>query len=114
LTFNDARGTLIPSNLPSGEGGSLVAVHVRTLRRAVQIAGGEQQLAFRLKVVPSHLSLWLAGLAEPPGHIFLRAVDLVTENDLAQLSASVAPRETAHDTPSEPAPDTRQEDAPAS
>jgi hypothetical protein len=92
----------------------LAAVHVRTLCRAVKIAGGEQQLALRLNVVPSHLSLWLAGLAEPPGDIFLRAVDLVTENDLAQLSASVPPRETALDTPSEPAPDTRNEDAPAS
>jgi hypothetical protein len=43
--------------------------------------GGEQQLALRLKVKPSHLSIWLRGLFEPPADVFLRAVDLVTEND---------------------------------
>ena len=52
-------------------------VHVKTLRRAAEIAGGEQQLAVLLKVTPSHLHLWLNGFADPPGDIFLRAVDLV-------------------------------------
>jgi hypothetical protein len=56
-------------------------VHARTLRRAVDIVGGEHQLALRLKVKPNHLSLWLRGLCEPPVDVFLRAVDLVTEND---------------------------------
>ena len=59
-------------------------VHVRTLLRAAEIAGGAQELAFRLKVTPSHLSLWMAGLEPCPGHIFLKAVDLVLEQDLAE------------------------------
>ena len=50
--------------------------------------GGEQQLAFKLKVTPSHLALWLAGVAVPPGIVFLAAVDLVTDHDLSQLAAA--------------------------
>ncbi len=59
-------------------------MHVRTLLRAAEIAGGVQELAFRLKVTPSHLSLWMGGLEPCPGHIFLKAVDLVLETDLAE------------------------------
>ena len=50
-------------------------IHTKTLERAALIAGGEQQLAVWLGVTPSHLSLWLQGLAEPPAAVFLRAVD---------------------------------------
>ena len=59
-------------------------VHVRTLMRAAEIAGGAQELAFRLRVTPSHLSLWLGGVEPCPSHIFLKAVDLVLENNLAE------------------------------
>src|SRR4030095_5096319 len=52
-------------------------VHVRTLMRAAEIVGGPQELAFKLKVTPSHLSLWIGGLEPCPGHVFLIAVDLV-------------------------------------
>jgi hypothetical protein len=58
-------------------------VHVRTLLRAAEIVGGPMELAFRLKVTPSHLSLWLGGLEPCPSHIFLKAVDLVLERDSA-------------------------------
>lgn len=61
-------------------------LYLRTLQRAVQIAGGEQSLAQRLKVTPSHLALWLKGLEDPPTEAFLRAVDLVSEHEIAQLS----------------------------
>jgi hypothetical protein len=59
-------------------------VHVRTLMRAAEIVGGAQELAFKLKVTPSHLSLWMAGLEPCPSQIFLKAVDLVLEKDLAE------------------------------
>jgi hypothetical protein len=59
-------------------------VHVRTLKRAVEIVGGEQELALRLKVTPSHLALWLQGIETPPGDIFLQAVDLVMEESSPQ------------------------------
>lgn len=61
-------------------------LYVRTLHRAAQIVGGEQALALRLKVTPSHLALWLQGIEKPPEHIFLKAVDVVTEHDIARLN----------------------------
>jgi DNA-binding transcriptional regulator YdaS (Cro superfamily) len=60
-------------------------VYLRTLQRAALIAGGEQALALELKVTPSHLALWLQGIERPPLDIFLRAVDLVSEHEFAQL-----------------------------
>ena len=65
-------------------------VYIRTLLRAAEIAGGAQELAFRLQVTPSHLSLWLGGLEPCPGYIFLKAVDLVLETDIAAQKGSVA------------------------
>lgn len=56
-------------------------VRARTLKRAAEIVGGEQQLALHLKVTPSHLALWLQEIETPPDYIFLKAVDLVTEHD---------------------------------
>ncbi len=56
-------------------------VRARTLKRAAEIMGGEELLALHLKVTPSHLALWIRGIESPPDHIFLRAVDLVTDHD---------------------------------
>jgi hypothetical protein len=61
-------------------------VYLRTLRRAAELIGDEEALARRLKVTPSHLALWMQGLETPPTHIFLRAVDLVSERDLPKRS----------------------------
>lgn len=67
-------------------------VRARTLQRAAEIMGGEQQLALHLRVTPSHLALWLEGREFPPDRIFLKAVDLVTEHDaLPHGSASSYP-----------------------
>ena len=60
-------------------------VHVRTLQRAAQIVGGEEPLARRLNVTPSHLALWLQGKEQPPTSIFLRAVDLVLDYEMKKL-----------------------------
>jgi len=76
-------------------------VYVRTLVRAAEIAGGAQQLALRLKVTPSHLSLWMGGLESCPGHIFLKAVDLVLERDIAQQTVARPPREVDEQPPGE-------------
>jgi hypothetical protein len=62
-------------------GTAVAAVHVRTLQRAAQVAGGEEMLASYLGVRPSRLRLWLQGHVSPPMDVFLRAVDLVTQND---------------------------------
>ena len=68
-------------------------VYIKTLVRAAEIVGGAQELAFRLKVTPSYLSLWMAGLEACPGHVFLKAVDLVLEREIAlQTAAPPAPK----------------------
>lgn len=61
------------------------AVHARTLRRAADILGGEQPLALYLRVTPSHLACWLQGSEFPPTEVFLKAVDVVTEAEMAKL-----------------------------
>ena len=60
-------------------------VHVETLRKAAAILGGEEQLGRELGVTPGHVSLWLTGMEDPPGDVFLRAVDIVTEHSLIKL-----------------------------
>jgi DNA-binding transcriptional regulator YdaS (Cro superfamily) len=63
-------------------------IYIRTLQRAAEIVGGEEQLALRLKVTPSHLALWLQGRSEPPAGVCFAAVDLVTDHELSLLSKS--------------------------
>jgi DNA-binding transcriptional regulator YdaS (Cro superfamily) len=60
-------------------------VYVRTLKRAVEIMGGEEELARRLQVTPSHLELWISGLVSPPGDVFLKAADVVSEYELQRM-----------------------------
>ena len=60
---------------------------VRTLRRAAEIIGGEQRLALYLGVTPSHLALWIRSAADTPDAVFLRAVDIVLEHELTELSS---------------------------
>ena len=55
-------------------------VHARALKRAAQIAGGTEQLAACLNVVPSHLALWIDGAEPTPPDIFLKAVDLISDH----------------------------------
>jgi DNA-binding transcriptional regulator YdaS (Cro superfamily) len=60
-------------------------VYSRTLRRAAQIVGGDDELASLLKVTPTHLALWLQGTGVPPSDVFLQAVDLVTAQGVSDL-----------------------------
>lgn len=52
-------------------------IHVRALRRAAELLGGDQQLLHRLGVSELDLSQW-TGQAELPRNIFLRLVDILT------------------------------------
>ena len=56
-------------------------LYARTLKRAAQVVGGSARLAVHLKVVPSHLALWMAGGETVPVEVFLKAVDVLTENN---------------------------------
>jgi len=51
------------------------------LSRAAELLGGEEQLARHLKVTPSHLALWIRGIETPPTEFFLKAVDVIMENE---------------------------------
>ena len=80
-------------------------VYVRTLIRAAEIAGGAQELAFTLRVTPSHLSLWMGGLEPCPGHVFLKAVDLVLEREIeAQRKARASDGKPEPQQAAEPPP----------
>jgi DNA-binding transcriptional regulator YdaS (Cro superfamily) len=50
---------------------------VRTLHRALEIIGDEQQLAARLGVAISQLAEWLRGECDVPAKAFFAALDIV-------------------------------------
>lgn len=51
----------------------------RTFQKAAELAGGQKNLARRLRVPTAELQKWIAGGGEPPMAIFLKAVDLVLD-----------------------------------
>lgn len=60
-------------------------VHARALKRAVEILGGVDQLSARLDVPIYDLRLWMRSERTPPLTVFLRAVDIISEHDIASL-----------------------------
>jgi hypothetical protein len=76
-------------------------VHIRTLARAAQIVGGPLELAFKLKVTPSHLALWMSGAEPCPPNVFLQAVDLVLDR-AGQAPVKPAPPPTPGDASDKP------------
>lgn len=86
-----------------GKTGEVVPdVYMRTLIRAAEIVGGAQELAFRLKVTPSHLSLWMGGLEPCPGHVFLKAVDVVLERGMQAQRGPAAEEGSEPQRPADP------------
>jgi DNA-binding transcriptional regulator YdaS (Cro superfamily) len=59
----------------------MTMLYARTLKRAAEIVGGTEELAFYLRVVPSHLALWIAGAEPTPPYIFLQAEALISQHD---------------------------------
>jgi DNA-binding transcriptional regulator YdaS (Cro superfamily) len=53
--------------------------HTRTLQRALEVAGTLEQLATRLGAKPSDLSLWISGDRPMPSHVYLLALDVVSQ-----------------------------------
>jgi len=53
---------------------------VRVLQRAVQLLGGEVQLATALKVSPEVLTKWLSGEARPSTKAYFTTLDIVTRH----------------------------------
>ena len=56
------------------------------LKRAAQITGGDSELCEYLGVSEARLRLWLAGRVRLPDPIFLKAVDLVLQDDIARAA----------------------------
>jgi hypothetical protein len=67
----------------------------RTFQKAAELAGGQKNLARRLRVPLAELQKWIAGGGEPPMAIFLKAVDLVLDE---------TPYPSAGSEPDDPAP----------
>ena len=61
-------------------------IHQRALRRAAKILGGEEQVRTYLGASEVELSAW-AGQGELPRKVFLRLVDLITEEDVRHVQA---------------------------
>ncbi len=61
-------------------------VHARTLKRAAHIVGGYAQLSTQLGVPIDDAASWAEGTKPVPDEIFLRAVDIVTAHEVAEIS----------------------------
>ncbi|HET7364586.1 MAG TPA: hypothetical protein VFJ70_13550 [Burkholderiales bacterium] len=56
------------------------------MRRAAQILGGEEKLRLHLGATETDFSSW-AGLQELPRNVFLRLVDIITDEEVRQVTA---------------------------
>jgi hypothetical protein len=61
-------------------------IHNRALRRAAQILGGEDQLRLHLGASETDFSGWI-GSRELPRNIFLRLVDIITDEEVRNVKA---------------------------
>ena len=60
-------------------------IHDRALRRAAQILGGEEKLRLHLGATETDFTSW-AGQQEFPLNIFLRLVDIITDEEVRQVT----------------------------
>jgi hypothetical protein len=52
----------------------------RVLKLAARAAGGTRRLREKLQVSAAQLAEWLAGRADPPQRVFLRAVEIILDD----------------------------------
>lgn len=64
------------------------------MRRAIKIAGGVQSLAIRMKVSPERIEAWAHGTRPVPGGVFASIVDVLLDQELAELQAEIASAKT--------------------
>ena len=62
-------------------------IHTRALKRAAEILGGEDKLMIFLGASEVDYSSWMSQ-HELPRNIFLRLVDLITDDDVRRVAAS--------------------------
>jgi hypothetical protein len=68
-------------------------IHQRALRRAAEIVGGTEELRLHLGVSEPEFASW-AGKRDLPRDIFLRLVDIITEEEVRSVRSYRAPRKT--------------------
>jgi hypothetical protein len=66
-------------------------VHAFAIRRAAQAMGSVEALRAYLQVSMTELNGWMAGEGLPPDAVFLRIVDLLSEQELARLKQGRGP-----------------------
>jgi hypothetical protein len=62
-------------------------IHQRALRRAAEILGGDEQLRVHLGATESDFASW-GGVRELPRNIFLRLVDIITDEEVRRVQGS--------------------------
>ena len=72
----------------------MLGFKARLLGRAAEICGGWSALCLRLGVDGHRVKLWMDGKARLPDPIFLKAADIVLEDDIARAAQDrrAAPR----------------------
>jgi hypothetical protein len=68
-------------------------IHQRALRRAAEIVGGNEELRLHLGVSEIEFASW-ASKRDLPRDIFLRLVDIITEEEVRSVRSYRAPRKT--------------------
>jgi hypothetical protein len=68
-------------------------IHQRALRRAAEIVGGNEELRLHLGVAEADFASW-AGKRDLPRDIFLRLVDIITEEEVRSVRSYRATRKT--------------------
>lgn len=74
----------------------LQEIHRRALQRAAAILGGNEELRAHLGVSEAEFALW-PGRRELPREIFLRLVDIITEEEVRIVRTRYAPRKLLAD-----------------
>jgi hypothetical protein len=72
----------------------MLAFQGRLLGRAAEICGGWSALCVRLGIEGHSLRLWVEGKARLPERVFLKAADIILEDDIARAAQDrrTAPR----------------------
>jgi hypothetical protein len=74
----------------------LQEIHRRALQRAATILGGKEELRTHLGVSEAEFSAWPA-MRELPRNVFLRLVDIITEEEVRTFQTARAPRKLLAD-----------------
>jgi translation initiation factor IF-2 len=61
------------------------SVHAIAIRRAAQVMGSVEALRRHLQVSMTDLKRWMVGEARPPDAVFLKVVDLLSDQELARI-----------------------------